>query len=459
MSAVAAISPTRRVAFHILLAVERGKARSDDLLHSEAVNSLTSADRNLVTALTLGVLRWQIFLDEQIQGLLKRPRAKLEPEIRIVLRLGAFQLLFLDRIPSHAAIHESVELAKQSGHRFASGMVNAILRKLSSDSSSRSISLDLSEKPALAQTHPAWMVERWASFYGQDAALAICRYGQTQPSLTLRLADAYVEAELRDAGIRLEPGHLLAAARIVVSGDVAATPAFREGRIRIQDEGSQLIGELAACSGQVRGQKPKIILDACAAPGGKTLILAERNPDAKILACESSPRRLAALRNRLSAHSNCVECQLADASELTEEASFDLALADVPCSGTGTLGRNPEIRHRLRLDDLSRQAARQRAILAAALRSVRPGGCVVYSTCSLEPEENEQVVAAALAGNPSARQHSLAPVIATLEQSGRLTSGAAGRLRACLAPEGALRLLPGVLPTDGFYVALIKRAA
>ncbi len=140
---------------------------------------------------------------------------------------------------------------------------------------------------------------------------------------------------------------------------------------------------------------------ACAAPGGKTLILAERNPQARIVACESSPQRLDQLRNRLAAYADRIECRLADATALSEDSVFDLALADVPCSGTGTLGRNPEIRHRLRPEDLARQAERQRAILHAALRAVRPGGRVLYSTCSLEPEENEQVVAAVLAANPN----------------------------------------------------------
>ncbi len=154
--------------------------------------------------------------------------------------------------------------------------------------------------------------------------------------------------------------------------------------------------------GSSLNQNEQKILDACAAPGGKTLILAERNPQARIVACESSPQRLDQLRNRLAAYADRIECRLADATALTEDSVFDLALADVPCSGTGTLGRNPEIRHRLRPEDLARQAERQRAILHAALRAVRPGGRVVYSTCSLEPEENEQVVAAVLAATPNA---------------------------------------------------------
>ncbi len=419
----AEISLARKAAFDVLLAVERGQSHSDDLLRGKAVNRLLASDRNLATALVLGVLRWQIRLDHQIHELLARPNARLNPEILIALRLGAFQILHLDRIPARAAIDESVELAKQAGHRFASGMVNAVLRKLAG-----APRLDYPEENeanlALAQAHPAWMVERWISFYGLEAARAICRHGQNQPVLIVRIVEAATDAqfpvevrglppfpqgiktqvlrlrsaslrrmghpnvvaEFAETGVILEPCELLTAARRVVAGDVSATAAFRQGRVRLQDEGSQLVAEIAGWKSETSNQSPKRILDACAAPGGKTLILAERNLQARIVACESSAPRLEQLRKRLDFLGDRVECRLADATALAEEAAFDLVLADVPCSGTGTLGRNPEIRHRLRLDDLTRQAERQRAILSAALRAVSPGGRVVYSTCSLEPE-------------------------------------------------------------------------
>jgi len=445
------ISAARQAAFRILLAIERGKAHADDLLRRDEVNTLAPADRNLATALVLGVLRWQTWLDLKIRPLLKRPNAKLDLEVLIALRLGAFQLQFLDRIPAHAAIDESVELTKQSGHRFAAGMVNAVLR------SATAWSRPLDECVAEVAAHPAWMVARWKEFYGEEAMRAICRHGQTQPRLTVRLADEAAEEELHKAGIALEPGGLLSAARRVVSGDVTATAAFREGRVRAQDEGSQLIGELASCADLAQSQGK--ILDACAAPGGKALIVAERCPQARMVACEASPRRLAELRKRLAAYSDRIECRLADAAELEEDAAFDLALADVPCSGTGTLGRNPEIRHRLRLEDMPRHAGRQGAILQAAVRAVRPGGRAIYSTCSLEREENERVIEAVLSENASVRQISMATGIEALQRDGILLREGADRLKQCLTPEGALRLLPGALPTDGFFVALVERSA
>ena len=465
------ISPARQAAFNILLAIERGQSHSDDLLRSKAVNALSPADRNLATALVLGVLRWQILLHHQIQSFLKHPDAKLDTEILIALRLGAFQILHMDRIPARAAIDESVELAKRAGHRYASAMVNAVLRKLAvkgtglspyiqSTKEGRTLAPEgmRAEKSvadlALTQAYPAWMVERWTSFYGLDAAAAICLHGQTQPALTIRLVSQDAEAELTRDSIVPEPGQLLTLSRNIISGDPATTAAFRDARIRFQDEGSQLVAEIAATN---LHQQNGTILDACAAPGGKTLILAERNPQAHILACESSPARFEHLQLRLAAHAGQIESRLADVTQLGDDSTFDLVLADVPCSGTGTLGRNPEIRHRLRSEDLPRQAQRQRAILAAALRAVRPGGHVVYSTCSLEPEENEQVIAAVLAQNTTAHQVSLEASIEALLRDGILRSSAAARLKSSLIHEGSIRLLPGEFHTDGFFIALIER--
>jgi 16S rRNA (cytosine967-C5)-methyltransferase len=292
-------------------------------------------------------------------------------------------------------------------------------------------------------------VERWKGFYGDEATCAICRHGQEQPTLSVRISGEAVETQLAASGLVLGPGEFLRAARQVIAGDVTGTVAFREGRIRIQDEGSQLVAELLP-----RGNR---ILDCCAAPGGKTLIIAERNPNAAIVACDQNKQRIAELKMRLALLGARVQCRIADATRLEEETEFEAALADVPCSGTGTLGRNPEIRHRLQLDDLERQAQRQRAILRSTLRSVRPGGYVLYSTCSLEPEENEQVVAAVLSEIPDARLVPLQERIEELRLEAILTESGAARLMRCITEQGGLRLIPGEFHTDGFFAALIGR--
>jgi 16S rRNA (cytosine967-C5)-methyltransferase len=454
MTAVHAVSPARRAAFQILLRVDRSSAHADDLLRGKAVSALAPADRHLATALVLGVLRWRLWLDGQVRPLLQRPGAKLEPEVQTALRLGALQLLLLDRIPAHAALDESVEVVKQAGHRFASGMVNAVLRKLAREKQENVSSSDAAAREAhpqwIREAHPEWMVARWIAHYGEQATHAICLHGQTQPEPVVRVENREVEEELLRSGIELAPAALLACSRLITAGDVTATEAFRADRVQMQDEGSQLIAELAACC----AEPANTVLDACAAPGGKTRILAERMPQARIVALEASADRLAVLRERLAVLSDRVDCRLADAATFEEPAVFDLALVDAPCSGTGTLGRNPEIRHRLKPEDIRRHAERQKAILRAALRAVRPGGFVAYSTCSLEPEENEQVVAAEL---NDARQVTLAARIELLAEQGILRKAGAEKLRTCLTPEGALRLMPGMLHTDGFYVALIEK--
>jgi 16S rRNA (cytosine967-C5)-methyltransferase len=447
VKAMSSVSPARRVAFAILKAIEKGKGHSDDLLRGKTVSALSEADRHLTTALVLGVLRWQIDLDRRIRLLLKHPNAKLDAEDLIALRLGAFQLLHMDRIPAHAAIDQSVEITKQAGHRFASGMVNAVLRKL--DASRTEQEAQTLDERDWRRGFPVWMVKRWSANYGEEVADGICRYGQSEPHLTIRAVDGDIEAEVAAEGVSLSPGQLLTSARQVISGDVTGSEAFRAGRVRLQDEGSQLVAELAPRGGT--------ILDCCAAPGGKTLILAERNPEARIVACESSPQRLAQLRERVAALGDRVECRLVDAVTLEDIDEYDVVLADVPCSGTGTLGRNPEIRHRLQPSDLDRQAERQRAILRATLRAVRPGGRAVYSTCSLEPEENEQVVAAVLTESKDVRLVSMKSRIEELRDEGILSTSGAENLAHGITAEGYLRLLPGIFESDGFFVAMIEK--
>jgi 16S rRNA (cytosine967-C5)-methyltransferase len=447
------ISPARLAAYRILLEVEEGRAHADTMLRANFVSQLSAPDRHLATALVLGVLRWQLRLDHEFRKFLTKPNAKLDRAVLLSLRIGALQIVQMERIPARAAIDESVELTQKAGHHFAARMVNAVLRKLAA--AGVSFSCDAASDAqtlALAYAHPEWMVTRWIARYGLEASKKICAHGQQQPELHLRISEAAVEAELTAAGVQFAPGHLLTAARVFVAGDTTAT--LHDDRARVQDEGSQLIAELTAAS----APSAEKILDTCAAPGGKTLVLAERFPAAQIVACEISEARCAELRTRLVPIGSRVDVRCADAALPFAEKDFDLILVDAPCSGTGTLGRNPEIRHRLKPEEFARQAERQRAILSAAFAALRPGGRLVYSTCSLEPEENEAVVASVLASTTNARQISCAAVLDALAQQGRITPEAQVSLRTALTPEGALQLLPGTHPSDGFFAALIEKA-
>lgn len=450
------VTPPRRVAFDLLIQLRQNpELHSDELLYTRRVAALSPLDRNLATALVMGVLRWEIALEQRIAAVLTRADSRLPEPVMVALELGALQLLLLDRIPAHAAIFESVELTKETGNAHAAGMVNAVLRKLARSPRLITALDEPASADALARAtaHPQWMVRRWARAYGLPAATAICRFNQFPPMTTVRLLSQKAEKALKEEGVELEETRFVAQARRVLKGDVVGARAFRENLVRIQDEGSQLIAEIA---GQGRA-----ILDMCAAPGGKTAILTERNPGASITACDISPNRVKAMKNLLAREKGTekITFHTGDATEEIWSKPFDLILCDAPCSGTGTLARNPEIRHRLTVEDLGRQHQRQVKLLSSAMKSLAPGGRLVYSTCSLEAEENESVVRESLERQRDFGLLSLREPIQALEAQGILRQGSADLLLSQNKDEHGsfLRTIPGIQPFDGFFGALVQR--
>src|SRR5271166_783155 len=361
------VSPARAAAFDILLRVDQQNAYASELLHSEKLERLSPTDRSLATELVMGVLRWRSRLDEIIAGAASRPLNKLDAEVLNALRLATYQLQFLTRVPARAAINESVELVKRAQKRSAAPFANAVLRKIA-DTKIEPPPETIIGAPISFLTrefaHPQWLVKRWVAEFGVERAGAICRQNQRIPSTSIRLDSAEVEQELADEGMKLAPGALLATASVVVGGDLTRTGAFREGRVFIQDEASQLVAALVG-----HGSR---ILDCCAAPGSKTAAIASRNPEAQIVAAELHPHRAELLRRRV--RSSNVQVITGDATALPLQGGFDRALADVPCSGTGTLARNPEIKWRLKAADLRDLHAKQVAILRAALQQLAPAG-------------------------------------------------------------------------------------
>ena len=417
------MSPARWAAFLVLERVENTDGHSDDLLHSSLLAGLSQPDKNLATALVMGVLRWQLLLESRLLPLLSRPDAELPSPVATALRLGAFQLLHMDRIPVHAAISESVEMVKAARHPGAAGMVNAILRNLAAgrpevaegavrDPITRRPIHESAAKLAERLGHPEWMVERWVRAYGAAAAEAVCRYDLAEP---------------------------------------AGASLFAQRETFEIDDGSRLVAELAAAA-RPGAQR---VWDACAAPGGKTAVLVHRLPGAEVLATDISPKRLGRMTERLNRMLGAgkVRTGLADAAQpAAVEERFDLILCDAPCSGTGTLSRNPEIKTRLEEMDLPRQAKRQRAILNGALERLATGGRLVYSTCSLEAEENEGVVAE-LEG---VRVVPVSEAVERLVGEGRLTVGRDQAQEWMRGPY--LRTLPGAgFAGDGFFAAVLER--
>ncbi len=439
-----ALSPSRSAAFDILMRVEQG-AFADELLHSERLNGLSPPDRALCTQIVMGVLRWRSQLDEMISSWSKAPPHKLDLEVATALRIGTYQLTHLERVPAHAAVDQTVELVKRAGRRFAAPMANAVMRKIAASKPApppmgKEESLD---RIAAATAHPLWLLQRWSAEYGFDAVQQITRYDQEIPVPMLRLRDPKAESDLRDERVALAPGALMTGARRVSSGDVTKTRVFTEGRAYLQDEASQLVSLLVGHGAR--------ILDCCAAPGGKTSVIAERNPSSLVVATELHPARARLTRRLVRARNVCVVAANAEALPLAP--NFDRVLADVPCSGTGTLARNPEIRWRLRPEDLISLHCRQVSILRAALTCLVPGGRLVYSTCSLEREENEDVVAEVMRND--LRLLDCRDELQRLQAEGEL----AWADLDSLVRGKFLRTLPGVHPCDGFFAAMIEVAS
>jgi len=500
-----AVALARAAAFDVLLRVEQQDAYASELLHSGQYSKLSVADRGLLTELVMGVLRWRPVLDEEICRFSAKRVEKLDLEVLTALRLGAYQLMFLNRVPGRAAVHESVELVKRARKGSAAPFANAVLRKLAESTSaakaaeergglnaalkrcsthgssqrseesptqtstnssthSSSPSPDASDGQSGSETveprqdppgesvhelsqnfaHPLWLVERWVREFGFDRARLVCGYDQHAPQVAIRVPDSEAEAELRKNGIDLALGRLLSSARRVRAGNVSGTRAFAEGRVAIQDEASQLVGLLVG--GGAR------ILDCCAAPGGKTRVLAERNPGASIVALELHPHRARLLRKLVSAKN--VEVINADVREFKPSACFDRVLVDAPCSGTGTLAPNPEIKWRLKPEDLADLHRRQVEILRAAMRLVAPRGRLVYSTCSLEREENAEVVEEATTAEASFRVLDCRIELDRLRAEGEL----AWNDIESLLNGTWVRTIPGVHPSDGFFATVLEKA-
>jgi 16S rRNA (cytosine967-C5)-methyltransferase len=443
------IAPARIAAFDILLRVEQTDAFSSELLHSTAYGKLTSADHGLATELVMGVLRWRSLLDQRLSTASSLTIDELDLEVLTALRLAAYQLQFLQRVPPHAAVNDSVELVKRARKRSAAAFVNAVLRKLGptpdSDQSPTQMKTETAEELSSRLPHPRWLVDRWIREFSLETAQKICAYNQQLPQTAIRLGANSMQAELQAEGIKLATGRLLSGARRVVAGNISKTRAFRSGKIAIQDEGSQLVALVVG--------KGKNILDCCAAPGGKTRIMAARNPQSEVLALELHPQRAALLRKLASATN--VRVATADARDFAVTKAFDRVLVDVPCSGTGTLARNPEIKWRLTPHDLSDLQARQLEILRSAMKQVAPGGRLVYSTCSLEREENSEVVEKALA------EGSDFGVVNPREELERLK--AEGELAwpdlDSMISSSYVRTLPGVHPCDGFFAAVLEKCS
>jgi 16S rRNA (cytosine967-C5)-methyltransferase len=467
------VSPPRLAAYRALLAVETGRADLPAALAQERATLHDERDRALAGEITTGTLRWQGKLDALIAHFAARPLSRLDLEVLIVLRLSGYQILHLSRVPTSAATHEAVMLVRQIRKTSAAGLVNAVLRSLSrargrlplppmpggemvaritADPEARAAAIDYL---STTLSHPRWLAARWLDRHGFDAAVAWEQFNNTAAPLTLRantlsttvsaLAD-----RLHAAGVTTAPTTYAPDGLAVTEGNPLLTRVADTGDFFVQDEASQLVAVLAA---RHDGERT---LDGCASPGGKTTAMAAASGDrGLIVAADVRPGRLALLRRTVErSRSHSVRLAQLDAGQPLpfRPGTFDLVLIDAPCSGLGTIRRDPEIRWRRQEADLARFAEAQRRMLHYAADVVRPGGRLIYATCSSEPEENDEVVASFLVEHrtfsivDARRDHPPRGLAAVLDENGMLRTSPA---RHGLEAFFGVVLQAGTVPLPG----------
>ena len=447
-------APARTAAFHAVSAVAAGRIALPAALALTRQRLDDERDRALAAEIVTGTIRWQRSLNHVISHFARRPLNRLDADVLTILRLSLYQLLHLDRVPASAVVDDAVDMTRGARKTSASGFVNAVLRGIlrqkhrlplpprPTDSTDRDAALAYL---GITHSHPDWLVARWLDRYGFDAAERWVRFDNETPRLTVRanrlqLQREQVAAELAAEGIDTEPTPHAPDGLTIAAGNPMRLA--RQGMFFVQDEASQLIP-------LVVGARPgDRVLDLCAAPGGKTTAMAADMSDAGVLvACDVRARRVALLRDtiRISGARHAHVVHLAATGALPFNVRFDRILVDAPCSGLGTIRRDPDIRWRRIEGELAELAHRQLALLGRAAEALAPGGRLVYATCSSEPDENEQVVAAFLAERPDF-------------QAIDLRTGAHPALQPLLDDHGRLHTLPFEHGLEAFFAAaLLKR--
>ncbi len=463
------IAPARLAAYDVLRAVNSGRADLPAALAQVRGRLADERDRALAGEIATGTLRWQAAFDAVISAFARRPAGKLDGEVLDILRMSAFQLLHLDRIPASAAVHDAVDLTRKAGKQSASGLVNAILRRISrerdhlplpprpegvrpgSDRGQTGVRPGSDHFPvsvvaylSTTLSHPEWLVSRWLDRYGFDETEAWALFDNSAAALTLRAntlrtsRDA-LAASLASQGVETMPTRFAPHGLTVTSGNPLLTPLAGAGLFLVQDESSQLVAHL---TGVRSGER---VLDACASPGGKTTAMAAAMANrGLIVATDLRGKRVDLLRRTLTAAgAACAQVVQANvAAVLPFRTMFDCVLLDAPCSGLGTLRRDPDIRWRRSAESLAPLAATQFEMLTRAAAVVAPGGRLVYATCSSEPEENEAVVERFLSAHAGFRR---AP---ELMQAG---------LERFRTAAGDFRTLPFRDQLEAFFAAMLVK--
>ncbi|MCX8072517.1 MAG: 16S rRNA (cytosine(967)-C(5))-methyltransferase RsmB [Candidatus Binatia bacterium] len=440
----------RLLAWRVLQRVETGAHADAVLGRTLSAASLTAKDRALAVRLVYGTLAWQLYLDYLLQQFCHQPLEKLDPPIRVLLRLALFQICFLDKVPPFAAVDTAVDLAKTHKHGAAVPLVNAVLRRAArgwKDVPLPERERDLAAYLSVRYSHPRWLVEAWLSQYDEiETELLLEANNQVSPTALrvnrLRGTREHLLREFRAQGLEAEPGNYSPDAVLVRGFDPLHHPLFEQGVYSVQSEAAQLVSYLVA------PQPGELVLDLCAAPGGKATHLAELMSNQGIVVAVDASRpgieRVQQECSRLGI--GIVEPYLADARlwEPQAQQRFDRVLLDAPCSGLGTLREHPEIRWRRTSESVRELAQLQRELLQQAARWTRPGGLLVYATCTLLREENEEVIAHFLAER---RDFALSRIPEQLPPS----------IQALVDSQGFFRTMPHRHDVDGFFAVRLQR--
>ncbi len=441
-------SRARYYAYQALKKFDEGAPSIDPYIERIYEKNLPRRDQALAVELILGIIRWLNKIDYIISRFSKRSLASLDHSVRTALRLGIYQIVFLNRIPSSAATDEAVELVKKDRGLSGASFVNGILRRISRSGKGMLLpERDTNEILwlSLEYSHPVWMIRRWIKRFGTEEAERILAANNEHPIVSLWInTDRFQVSDviecLRKEGIELQPSHYLENGFIIRRGYPYQTEIFKKGGFYIQDEASQLIPTLYG--GGVSGYA----VDICCAPGGKGMKMAHDAQDLFVVGMEISYPRLILLKENLKRmqikHFSPVMADAEGACPLKRQ--FDLALVDAPCSGTGVIRRNPEIKWRLKENDFGLFQAKQLALLAEASQVVKENGFLLYSVCSIEEEENESVVTSFLSMNPDFKLENL-------------SSKVSDKIYPFLDQNIFFRTYPHRDRMDGFFAALFKR--
>jgi 16S rRNA (cytosine967-C5)-methyltransferase len=445
----------RAIAMHVLMQVARRGSFPDVLLdiYFKEHPKLDSRDRALVTELVYGVLRWQGRLDWIINQQIKIRPDKVDLTVRLILRLAVYQLLFLDRIPAAAAVHEAVELAKTSQPKHVVRFVNGVLRTISR----KSVALKEVEPEGSAEhrlavlySYPLWLVERWLTHLGNEETESFCQAGNQIPPTTVRVNTlkttvATMATSFKDLGFFVESGKFVPEALHLrsIRTDLSSLKQYERGEFQVQDEASQVIAHL------LQPQPGERILDACAGLGAKSTHLGQLMENrGEIIALDNQGWKLTRLlENAQRLGVSCVEAMEINLLELVpsgEEFSFDRILLDAPCTGLGVIRRNPDIKWKVKPKDFRRLHLLQRQMLEKLAPLLKSGGVLLYATCTVSKEENEETVQGFLAEHPDYQPESARPY---------LPLGNADLVNR----SGAMQTWPHRHGTDGFFAARLRR--